>query len=218
MSAHLKIVIIDYGFGNLFSLANALKSVGIEPIITDNSSVIKSADGLILPGVGAFGDGMKGLSRKGLIRPILEYAQSGKNILGICLGMQFLFDYSEEFGRHKGLGLIKGAVKRIPEPKNNENYKIPNIGWSGLERPEHFKNWKNTVLSSSEEGAEMYFVHSYVAFPKNKKDILASINYASHMLTAAVKKNNITGVQFHPEKSGMEGLNLLKQWAIQIFT
>lgn len=212
-----KITIIDYGFGNLFSLANAFEHLKIKVEISGKPQDIKSADGIILPGVGAFGDGIKRLRKLGLEKPIIEHAKSGKHLLGICLGMQFLFDSSNEFGNHKGLGLIKGEVKKIPEPKKNKDYKIPNIGWTSLVKPTYLKSWDNTVLSSHKNGAEMYFVHSYVAFPKNKKDVLASINYASHILTAAVKKNNITGVQFHPEKSGMEGLNLLKQWAIQIF-
>lgn len=201
------ITLLDYGFGNLFSLKNALEHLGNRVIVTDKPSQIKLGDRLIIPGVGAFGDGMNGLAKKKLIEPILKYIASGKPVLGICLGMQFLFDYSTEFGKHNGLGLIPGSVKKIPLSLNND-YKIPHIGWAPLTKVKT----SHPLMGQTKNGSHVYFVHSYVAYPDNKKDQIASIKLGNNFLTAAVQKNNIMGVQFHPEKSGEVGLKILEQF------
>lgn len=208
MFANPNIFIVDYGFGNLYSIANAFKYLGVDANISDKSDDIKKASAVVLPGVGAFGDGMKALKLKGFFEPIIEFSESGKPILGICLGMQFLFEYGEEFGKHKGLGLIKGGVKKIPEG----NYKVPQIGWNELLLPEKKRNWKNTILSKTKEGEQVYFVHSYAGHPKDKKDILANTEYGGNIITAVVMKDNIIGTQFHPEKSGQTGLKILNQF------
>lgn len=207
MLKKLNITLIDYGFGNLFSLKNALEYLGAGVTIAQKPSEIGQNDGLIIPGVGAFGDGMNGLKKRKFIKPILEHAKFGTKILGICLGMQFLFDYSEEFGKHQGLSLIPGNVKKIPEPRDGE-YKIPHIGWAPLMA----KKNKNHLLSGMKNGSPAYFVHSYVAYPKDKKNIIGSISLGKNLLAAAVQKDNIMGVQFHPEKSGEVGLKILKNF------
>lgn len=209
MSVKLNIFIVDYGFGNLYSLTKAFKYLGVDANISDNPDDISKASAVILPGVGAFGDGVKALREKGFFEPIIEFSKSGKPILGICLGMQFLFEYSEEFGKHKGLGLIKGGVKKIPE---GPNYKVPHIGWNSLLLPKKRKHWKNTIFSKIKPGEQVYFVHSYAGYPEDKNDILANTEYGDNIITAAMMKNNIIGTQFHPEKSGQTGLKIIEQF------
>lgn len=209
MSAKINIFIVDYGFGNLYSLIKAFKHLEINVDVSDNPNGIDRTNAVILPGVGAFGDGMKTLKEKGFFKPIIEFSKSGKPILGICLGMQFLFEYSEEFGKHKGLELIKGGVKKIP---GSSDYKVPHIGWNELLLPKERKNWENTIFSKIKQGEQVYFVHSYAGYPEEKKDILANTEYGGNVITAAVMKNNIIGTQFHPEKSGQTGLKIIKQF------
>lgn len=204
-------MVVDYGFGNLFSIVKAFKHLGLEVKISAKPKDIMSADAVVLPGVGAFGDGMNGLRKRGFIKPLIDFAKSGKPFMGICLGMQFLFDYSDEFGSHKGLGLIRGRVKKIPLSKDS-NYKIPHIGWNKLSFPGHRKDWQETILSSTKEGDQVYFVHSFAGYPSEKKDILATTKYGRKIITAAVMKNSIIGTQFHPEKSGEIGLRILSEF------
>ena len=196
------IAIIDYGVGNLFSLSSSFKAIGADITITGDPEVIKKADKLILRGVGAFEDAAKKLRDSGLDKIIIEEAENGKPLLGICLGMQMLFEESHEYGVHKGLGLIKGKV--IPmQGKIPENLKIPHIGWNAL------KFTKETPLFKYiNEGDCVYFVHSYYA-ENCDEALIATAEYGKE-LTAAVQKNNIFGCQFHPEKSGNVGLNILK--------
>lgn len=196
------IAIIDYGVGNLFSLNSSFSAIGEKSIITGKAEDIKKADKIILPGVGAFKDAMIKLENSGLIPVIKEEITAGKPLLGICLGMQLLFDKSWEYGEHKGLGLIPGAVRPIKEvvPKDT---KIPHIGWNNLEftkSSELFKYIKN--------GDFVYFVHSYFADCGNENIIAKTDYYAP--LTAAVSNGCVFGCQFHPEKSGSVGLNILK--------
>jgi glutamine amidotransferase len=214
MSVNPKILIIDYGFGNLFSIVKAFKYLGTEVTISDSSQKIKDSRAVVLPGVGAFGDGIKGLKERNFIEPIINFANSERPLLGICLGMQFLFEYSTEFGQHKGLGLIKGKVEKIPEfaKDGTDRYKIPHIGWNELLFPPERKNWDNTIFSHLKEHEQVYFVHSYAGFPEEKKDILANTEYGGNIITAAVQRNNIMGTQFHPEKSGETGLKILRQF------
>ena len=196
------IAIIDYGVGNLFSLSSSLSALGADTVITGDTEVIKKADKLILPGVGAFGDAAKKLRDCGLDEIIIEEAKKGKPLLGICLGMQLLFQKSFEYGEHSGLGLIEGQVVPM-EGKIPQNLKIPHIGWNALK----FYG-KSPLFKYINEGDCVYFVHSYYA-ENCDTALIATAEYGKE-LTAAVAKNNIFGCQFHPEKSGEVGLKILK--------
>ena len=196
------IAIIDYGVGNLFSLSSSLKAVGADTVITGDPDKIKRADKLILPGVGAFGDAMNKLKADGLDRLIKNEAENGKPLLGICLGMQLLFDKSYEFGEYEGLGLIKGNVVpmagRIPE-----SLKIPHIGWNALKIKK-----KIPAFSEIKDGDCVYFVHSFFA-DDCEESVAATTEYGIE-ITAAAANGNIVGCQFHPEKSGEIGLSILR--------
>lgn len=197
------IVIIDYGVGNLFSLASSFKEIGVDVIVSGDKEVIKKADKIILPGVGAFGDAAEKLFSLGLKEVILEKVKNNVPILGICLGMQLLFDKSLEYGEHEGLGLIKGEVRPIKEVIPT-NLKIPHIGWNAL----NFGKEKNRLFKYLNEGDHVYFVHSF--YGANCSDsVIATASYGVP-LTAAVASGNVYGCQFHPEKSGKVGLNILK--------
>ena len=199
------IAIIDYGVGNLFSLVSSFKSIGVEAVITDEEAVIEKADKLILPGVGAFGDARRKLAETGMDKVVIAQAKKGKPIMGICLGMQLLFEKSYEYGVHEGLGLLEGEVVPM-EGVVPESYKIPHIGWNAL-----LLKQENPLFQYIKEGDFVYFVHSY--FVKNcDSSLLATTEYGAE-LTAAVAKGNIYGCQFHPEKSGSVGLNILRGFA-----
>ena len=196
------IAVIDYGVGNLFSLCSSLDAIGCERIVTSNPDEIKKADKIILPGVGAFADAMKKLSDSGLDKVIIEEAKNGKHIFGICLGMQLLFEKSYEYGEHTGLGLLKGSVVPMQGVIAKE-LKIPHIGWNAL----HITK-KHPIFKYVNEKDHVYFVHSYYA-ADCEESLLATAEYDKE-LTAAVALGNVTGTQFHPEKSGDVGLNILK--------
>lgn len=198
------IAVIDYGVGNLFSLCRSLEAIGQEPVVTGDPALLRQADKLFLPGVGAFADAAAKLRQTGLDQVILEEAAKGKPLMGICLGMQLLFDESLEFGQYKGLGLIPGRVVPM-EGVIPADYKIPHIGWNALhfpkDRPVH------PLFSRIKEGDCVYFVHSY--YGTNCSDsVIATAEYGPE-LTAAVARDNVMGVQFHPEKSGAVGLSIL---------
>ena len=196
------IAIIDYGVGNLFSLCSSLQRIGAEAVVTADPEVIRKADKLILPGVGAFADAAAKLRDSGMAELIKEQAAAGKEIMGICLGMQLLFEKSYEFGEHEGLGLLKGSVVPM-EGTILAELKIPHIGWNAL----HFTR-ESKLLRYIQEGDCVYFVHSYYA--ENCADsVIATAEYGKE-LTAAVQKDNVMGCQFHPEKSGQVGLNILR--------
>ncbi len=196
------IAIVDYGVGNLFSVCASLKKIGVEAIVTSDQAVIENADKIILPGVGAFADAMEKLKKTGLDEVLKEQAKKGKYIMGICLGMQMLFEKSYEYGEHEGLGLLKGNVVPM-KGVIDESLKIPHIGWNALrfEKP-HF------LFKYIKENDCVYFVHSYYATDCDDS-VIATAEYDKH-LTAAVAKDNVLGCQFHPEKSGEVGLNMLK--------
>lgn len=196
------IAIIDYGVGNLFSLSCSLKSVGADVIVTGDESVIRSADKLILPGVGAFEDAADKLFSSGLDKVILEEVKKGKPLMGICLGMQMLFEKSFEYGEHKGLGLIKGNIVSM-SGKIPENLSIPHIGWNALS----FKK-KSDLFKYINEGDCVYFVHSFYGCDCDES-VTATAEYGID-ITASVESGNIFGCQFHPEKSGEVGLKILK--------
>ena len=199
------IAIIDYGVGNLFSLRSSLDMIGAESIVTSDPETIRSADKILLPGVGAFEDAKRKLSESGLDKLILELVAGGKKIMGICLGMQMLFERSLEYGEHKGLGLLSGSV--IPmQGTIPDGLQIPHIGWNRLNVVS-----EHPVFKYTKNGDYVYFVHSYYA-SGCEDSLLATTDYGIN-LTAAVAKDNVAGMQFHPEKSGECGLNILRAFA-----
>jgi len=202
------IAVIDYGVGNLFSLCSSLKYIGADTIVTSDKKEIKKADKIILPGVGAFADAKRKLDGQGLSELICEQAAEGKPIMGICLGMQMLFEKSYEFGEWQGLGLLQGDV--IPM-KNyvDSTLKIPHIGWNALKIKKEHK-----LFRYISEGDCVYFVHSYFA-TRCSDSVIATAEYGRE-LTAAVAKGNVMGCQFHPEKSGEVGLNILRAFCEEV--
>jgi len=206
------VVVVDYGIGNVFSVCNALKKVGADPVLTRNVSTIQSADRVILPGVGAFARAMDALRGFGLDDAVRNYVGTGRPFLGICIGMQLLMDASDEFGEHAGLGLIRGRVQRIDDTDaEGRQLRVPHICWAQVRPPRESRvdEWRDSVLEG-EEGREFYFVHSYHAKPVDRARLLAVVNYGGNEITAAIRQDNVTGVQFHPERSGPEGLRLLQ--------
>jgi len=197
------IAIVDYGVGNLFSLKSSFTAIGAEAVTTADADAILSADRVILPGVGAFGDAAQKLHDTGLDWAVRHAAGAGKPILGICLGMQLLFEKSYEYGEHAGLGLISGSVRPIRDVIPAD-YKIPHIGWNAL----HFPGEKSPLFRYIREGDFVYFVHSYQA-ADCAESVIATAEYGAP-LTAAVARGNVFGCQFHPEKSGEVGLNILR--------
>ena len=197
------VAIIDYGVGNLFSLSSSFAAIGEEAVITGDEDIIRRADRLILPGVGAFGDAADKLRESGLDKVILDEASKGKPLMGICLGMQLLLDVSFEYGEHKGLGLIKGEIRPISEVIPT-NLPIPQIGWNAL----RIKGEKHPIFKYLNDGDCVYFVHSYYG-ANCDESVIAECEYGAS-LTAAVASKNVCGCQFHPEKSGKVGLSILK--------
>lgn len=209
MTSRPIVTVIDYGAGNILSVTKAVEHAGARAIVTDRPSVVDKADYLILPGVGAFARAMGELSKRKLVEPIVDFAKSGRPFLGICLGMQLLLEESIEFGRHEGLGLIPGKVEIIPATTaHGKPHKIPHIGWNGLQEPTP-NRWNGTLLENLDRGFAMYFVHSYNANPDNAEHVLATSNYHDRIITAAIQRDNLSGFQCHPEKSGAEGLQVL---------
>jgi glutamine amidotransferase len=218
----LTVTIINYGLSNLLSISRATLNLGYEPIVTSDPDDVARADILILPGVGAFKDGMDGLSRLGLVGPILKKADSGCPILAICLGMQMLFDESDEFGIHKGLGLVSGRVERIPDSNvRNERQRVPHVSWNGLYPPDVASgvcseygesSFDSTLLRDTKPGDEAYFIHSFEAKPVDDKHVAAVTYYGGRRICAVANNGNVFGTQFHPEKSGTVGLNMLKNF------
>lgn len=200
------IAVIDYGVGNLFSLTQSLRYLGLESIVTRDAKTIEKADRLILPGVGAFGDAMQKLEDTGLV-PVLKAESSEKPLLGICLGMQLLLEKSLEYGEHKGLGLVPGEVVPLRQDLQDKNLKVPHMGWNAL----HLEQPDDPLFQNISEGEYVYYVHSFYA--KNcRANTLATSEY-SIPVTGAVKNGLVYGTQFHPEKSGDTGLGILKPFA-----
>jgi len=197
------IAIVDYGVGNLFSLRSSLVAVGAETVVTADPTVLARADKIILPGVGAFGDAAAKLRESGLAEVLTREVGAGKPLMGICLGMQLLFEKSLEYGEHQGLGWIRGEVRPISEAIP-AGLKIPHIGWNAL----HFDAKKHPVFRDVREGEHVYFVHSYYG-ANCAESVIATAEYGAE-LTAAVARGNICGCQFHPEKSGDVGLRILR--------
>ena len=202
-----RITIIDYGAGNLHSVVKAFARIGAEVALADNAAALERARYLVLPGVGAFGEGMAELGRRGLIEPLRAHAAAGRPLLGICLGAQLLMDGSEEFGWHAGLGLIPGDVRRLPEGSG----KIPHVGWARI-RPPAGITWESSLLANTASETWTYFVHSFQCHPTESKHVFALTSRGPHEYTAAIRCNAVIGVQFHPEKSGSTGLSMLRRF------
>ncbi|GAB6928123.1 imidazole glycerol phosphate synthase subunit HisH [Paenibacillus sp. JCM 10914] len=198
----MAISIVDYGMGNLHSVTKAVQRLGHEALVTGEREEILSADGIILPGVGAFGDAMEQLRETSLDSVMQEAADAGKPLLGICLGMQLLFSRSEEHGNHEGLNILPGSVVRFKEG----DYKVPHMGWNSLQ----FAKREHPLFAGLEEG-HVYFVHSYHVLPEAKADLLAVTDYGQPV-TAIVGRGSVYGMQFHPEKSGEMGMSLLNNF------
>lgn len=208
-----EVAVIDYGLGNLLSVRRGLEHCGATVTVTADPDIIRSAARVVLPGVGAFAVGMAELCQQGLDAVVREVADQGTPLLGICLGMQMLLDKSEEFGATTGLGLIPGLVVPVPTmTSDGEPQKIPYIGWNGLLLPEGRENWANTLFQEVKPYDEVYFVHSFMAKPINSAHRIADCQSGGMTVSAAIGRDNVYGCQFHPEKSGEVGLNVLRRF------
>lgn len=209
----MKVAIIDYQLSNLFSVLNACKFVEIDAGITSDRKEIEKANAAILPGVGAFGDAMSNLKRLGLVEVIKDFIASGKPFLGVCLGMQLLFSKSEEFGLHNGLDIIRGSVKKFHATgEKGKKTLVPQIGWNRIFRQKGKNNWLDSPLRDIRDGEFMYFVHSYYTNPVDKALVLTKTEYAGIKYCSGILHNNVFAVQFHPEKSGREGIKIYRDW------
>jgi glutamine amidotransferase len=205
------VTVIDYGIGNLLSVARAFEYCSANVILTEDAKQIADADYLVLPGVGAFADGMLGLQQRNLIEPIKEFSSKDRPFLGICLGMQMMLSTSEEFGNHEGLDLIKGKVTVIPSTDMTDSpHKIPHIGWNSLQFPPEISSWEDSILANTLPGTAVYFVHSFTAVPASPLNRLADCHYNGRVISAAIRSGNLYGCQFHPEKSGECGLKIIE--------
>lgn len=204
------VTIVDYGIGNIFSVTRAFQRCGADVLLTDKPEDVMAATSLVLPGVGAFSNGMNGLRERGLIGPLKAYAASGKPLLGICLGMQMLFSESAEFGDQTGLDIIEGKIVPIqPAGADGRPLKVPHIGWSELMPTKEEPQWGSSILKHVNGDTHCYFVHSFTAVPQDERHRLADTYYGSSQISAVVAKGNVYGCQFHPEKSGAIGLKII---------
>ncbi|MCG7536349.1 imidazole glycerol phosphate synthase subunit HisH [Pseudoalteromonas sp. OOF1S-7] len=206
-----QVTIVDYGVGNVRSIINALEKVGATSVVVSNDKeTILNSDGVVLPGVGAFSHGMAKLKENGLDAVIKDYAGMNKPLLGICLGMQMLFSESEEFGLTLGLDLIEGKIQKL-KTLNPGYEKLPHVSWNEIAQPDA-QAWDNTILDGLNDKANMYFVHTFAASPLHEEHILSTTEYSDYVFCSTVKKGNIYGCQFHPEKSAVEGLSIMKNF------
>jgi imidazole glycerol-phosphate synthase subunit HisH len=200
--------IVDYGLGNLFNIQRAFNAIGVDSIITSDPKEIINSSHLILPGVGAFEEGMVNLRKQNLVEAILDFSDSGKSVLGICLGMQLLLSVSYEDGKHSGLNLIKGEVVPL---KKTSDIKIPNIGWNELIKNSS-SGYDDMLLHGISKDSYMYFLHSYQVKAKNAENISSSTVYGDNKFCSTIHRDNIFGCQYHPELSGKNGLKILKNF------
>jgi glutamine amidotransferase len=208
-----EITVIDYGVGNLLSVQRALERCGARVLVSSDPETILKSPKVVFPGVGAFPSAMKKLEELSLVSVIQEIAKLGKPLLAICLGMQLLFDESEEFGNTKGLGIIPGKVVSMRDATTHSQLsKFPHIGWSPLQFVDASDSWSNTLLDGIKEGDSTYFVHSFMAIPKFEEHRISDVNYSGLRIPAVVAKGKITGCQFHPEKSGEVGLQIIRNF------
>jgi glutamine amidotransferase len=207
------ISVIDYGVGNLLSVQRGFDNCGAEVNFVSTPAEILAAEKLVLPGVGAFPNAMASLSNLGLVSAIQDFSLTGRPMLAICLGMQLLLDESEEFGKTEGLGIIEGLVTAVPNTDAmGAKQKIPHIGWNELHTRQSKETWQDSILNGLSSGDATYFVHSYMATPKNQENLLAYTPYGATDVPAVITKNYVTGCQFHPEKSGEVGLLILRNF------
>ncbi len=212
------VAIVDHGLGNLFSVKQACASVGLDAVITSEKSDILNANAVILPGVGAFGSAMNALFRLDLVGVLREVADSGKPLIGICLGLQLLMSESNEFGCIKGLDIIKGTVCRFDCPKENGRVlKVPQIGWNRVYLSNNGNDWSMTMFKGIDSGEYMYFMHSYIVVPENPAIQLSCTRYGDIEFCSAVQQYNVCAFQFHPERSGPKGINMYRNLAIQLY-
>lgn len=210
-----RVTIVDYGIGNLYSVQRAFEQCGAEVALARTPKEIATADRLVLPGVGAFADGMHGLRERDLVSPLLAHAAAGKPLLGICLGMQMLTTTSDEFGHHEGLNLIPGHVRAIAsEAMDGSHLKLPHIGWASIHAP-MIGGWNGSILSDTPDATAVYLVHSYAVHPDEQADLLAECDYGGHRIAAAIRRGSVIGCQFHPEKSGPAGLRMLANFVLR---
>lgn len=199
-----RVGVIDYGAGNLFNVERGLRAAGSDAAFVTDPERVSACDAILLPGVGAFGAGMEKMQASGMDRAVIEFAASGKPVLGVCLGMQFLMSRSLEFGEHGGLGLIPGIVEQIAV---RPGWPVPNIGWCSVER---IRDLVGTPFARGASGMDFYFVHSYHCVPANDQDLMAVTDYGGRQLTAIVSRDNVHGCQFHPEVSDQAGLDIYR--------
>ena len=210
-----RVVIVDFGLGNLYSVRQACTKAGFTADISSSPKSISEADAVILPGVGAFGDAMAALHRLDLVSALRDVAASEKPLIGVCLGMQLLMSESFEFGHHKGLNIIPGAVKRFEDPSEGERrLKIPQIGWNRIRSFNGSSQWNSSLLRGIHENEYMYFVHSYIVDPADKNIILSTSRYGQIEFCSSFQKNNIFACQFHPERSGYWGIRMYENIAV----
>lgn len=212
----VEVAVVDYGAGNLLSVKRGLEKCGARVCVTSDPARILSADRVVLPGVGAFGAAMHALETLGLVAVLREISHKQIPLLGICLGMQLLLQESEEYGCHKGLGLIPGRVVHLPQKTvSGITNKIPEIGWNSLQISPNISDWRETILNNCKFGDSVYFVHSFMALPKYQSDRIADYDFGGHAVSAVIGRGKVTGCQFHPEKSGEVGLKILKKFIEQ---
>ncbi len=216
MSESPRVAIVDYGMGNLFSVSRACEHVGLRAIITPDADAVVSADAVILPGVGAFGDAMRALDELGMSDAIRTAAAAGTPVLGICLGLQLLMESSSEFGTHQGLGLIPGDVVPFDHPREGDRVlKVPHVGWNRVWRAGEGA-WDGTLLSETPDGVHQYFVHSYYVRPSDERNIAALTRYGDVEFCSAAKADNVFACQFHPERSGAQGMHMYERFAATV--
>ncbi|WP_298380406.1 imidazole glycerol phosphate synthase subunit HisH [Azospirillum sp.] len=209
--ANIDVVIVDYGLGNLLSVQRAVEEMGGTPLVTSDPEQVRMASRLILPGVGAFGDGMTGLRERGLVSPLQAAAARGVPFLGICLGMQLMMGVGQEFGSHEGLDLIPGRVVAVPATGTDGHpHRVPHIGWNTLLPGS--AQWEGSVLKDTQPGQSVYFVHSYMAELSEAAHCVAVTDYDGVRIPAVIRHGSLSGCQFHPERSGPVGLRILKNF------
>jgi glutamine amidotransferase len=211
-----EVTVIDYGVGNLLSVQRGFEHCGAKVTLTADPEQVIAAKRVVLPGVGAFGNAMQSLERLGLVAAIRELARRQTPLLGICLGMQLLLEHSEEFGNTTGLALIPGRVIPVPaQTLSGEAQKIPHVGWTALQSSRSSSGWDGTLLQDTRPGDSTYFVHSYMAVPTDQNHRIAECVYGGHLIPAVIGRDQITGCQFHPEKSGEVGLKILRRFVLK---
>lgn len=213
--SHKKIAIIDYGLGNLFSVNQAFRYLGAQSFLTDKANEVAQADAIVLPGVGAFGQAMENLRRRDLVSVIHDTIAERKQFFGVCLGLQLLFEESEEFGSYRGLGLVSGLVRKFPPQIKEKKLHIPQIAWNKV-IPAAGTTWENTCMQGIRPESYVYFVHSYYTEVTQPTDRLCMTNYDGFEYCSAIERDNIFAVQFHPEKSAQVGAHIYNNWLNKI--